>query len=77
MLKEFLGIGSFSMDKRFQKVSFVRFEISDLAVAQNLLVSSLAGSWKLERRVRRRGRRNPGRLKMTAGGHRHTGSGIT
>ena len=68
VLKKFLGIGSFSLDKRFQKVSFVRLKISDLAVAQNLLVSSLAGSWKLKRRVRRRRRRNPGRLKMTTGG---------
>ena len=77
MLKKFFGIDSFSLEKRFQKGSFVRLKISDLAVAQNLLVSSLAGSWKLKRWVRRRRRRNPGRLKMTAGGHRHTGSGIT
>ena len=46
-------------------------KISDLAVAQNLLVSSLAGSWKLKRWVRERRRRNPGRLKMTAGGAAH------
>ena len=57
--------------EKVSKGTFVRFEISDLAVAQNLLVSSLAGSWKLKRWVRRRRRRNPGRLKMTSGGAAH------
>ena len=66
--RSFLALVPFLWKKRFQKGSFVRLKISDLAVAQNLLVSSLAGSWKLKRRVRRRRRRNPGRLKMTTGG---------
>ena len=69
--KKFLGIGSFSIDKRFQKGTFLHSQISDLAVAQNLLVSQLADSWKLKRWVRRRRRRNPGRLKMTTGGAAH------